>query len=59
MYAHGDVPNPADDTVDVMEDLLMGFINDLVSIETGFLGGWASGSWTTCVFESDDTIRMR
>jgi hypothetical protein len=31
MYGYGDVPNPAEDTCEVMEDLLMLYINELVT----------------------------
>ncbi|KAJ3416877.1 Transcription initiation factor TFIID subunit 13 [Chytridiales sp. JEL 0842] len=39
MYGYGDVPNPAEDTCDVMEDLLMIYINDLCSKITTVTGG--------------------
>lgn len=32
MYGFGDVANPADDTVELMEELLVQFYSDLVSI---------------------------
>ncbi|KAJ3210003.1 hypothetical protein HDU67_005746 [Dinochytrium kinnereticum] len=31
MYGFGDVPNPADDTAEVLEDLLVMYVNDLCS----------------------------
>jgi len=30
MFGYGDVPNPAPDTVDVLEELTTGFITDIV-----------------------------